>query len=282
MASPAYGWIWLLTDYGQQDGFAAACRGVVARIAPTVHMADITHEIPPGDVRHGAAVLAQTVPYLPPSVVVAVVDPGVGGSRRGLALAAGASILVGPDNGLLPWAADALGGVTAAVEPSDPAYHLPNPAHTFHGRDVFAPVAAHLAVGVAMGALGPALAVDDLVRLPSPRVETRAGVLDTEVLAVDHFGNLQLAAKDADLSAAELAAGRIEVAVGDRSYAVVLAATFGDVAPGDLVAFVDSAGHVAIAVNGGAAATELGLAPGDAVMLTRPPEPPGTPSWSAR
>lgn len=281
MASLAYGWIWLLTDYGQHDGFAAACRGVAARIAPTVHLADITHEIPPGDIRHGAAVLAQTVPYLPSSVVVAVVDPGVGGARRGLALAAGASMLVGPDNGLLPWAADALGGATAAVEPSDPAYHLPSQSHTFHGRDVFAPVAAHLAVGVAMADLGPVVAVDDIVRLPSPRVETRAGVLDTEVLSVDHFGNLQLAARAADLRAAGLAGDRIEVAVGDRTYAVLVASTFGDVAPGDLVVLVDSAGHVAIAVNGGAAAAELGLAPADAVLLTRPPELPAAPSWSA-
>jgi hypothetical protein len=277
----AYEWIWMLTDYGQRDGFVAACRGVVARIAPTVRVADITHDVPAGDVRHGAVVLAQTVPYLPPSVVVAVVDPGVGGSRRGLALAAGASILVGPDNGLLLWAADVLGGVTAAVEPSEPAYHLPSPAHTFHGRDVFAPVAAHLAAGVALSALGSALAVDDLARLRVPRVEIRAGVLETEVLAVDRFGNVQLAARDADLQAAGLARGPVEVAVRDRAYAVVLASTFGDVAAGDLIVFVDSAGHIAIAVNGGAAAAELGLSPGDAVLVTRLPEPTVEPSWSA-
>jgi S-adenosyl-L-methionine hydrolase (adenosine-forming) len=277
----AYEWIWMLTDYGQRDGFVAACRGVVARIAPTVRVADITHDVPAGDVRHGAVVLAQTVPYLPPSVVVAVVDPGVGGSRRGLALAAGASILVGPDNGLLLWAADVLGGVTAAVEPSDPAYHLPSPALTFHGRDVFAPVAAHLAAGVALSALGSALAVDDLARLRVPRVEIRAGVLETEVLAVDRFGNVQLAARDADLRAAGLARGPVEVAVRDRAYAVVLASTFGDVAAGDLIVFVDSAGHIAIAVNGGAAAAELGLSPGDAVLVTRLPEPTVEPSWSA-
>ncbi|HET6729620.1 MAG TPA: SAM-dependent chlorinase/fluorinase [Jiangellaceae bacterium] len=282
MVDLAYEWIWMLTDYGQRDGFVAACRGVVARIAPTVRVADITHDVPAGDVRHGAVVLAQTVPYLPPSVVVAVVDPGVGGSRRGLALAAGASILVGPDNGLLLWAADVLGGVTAAVEPSEPAYHLPSPAHTFHGRDVFAPVAAHLAAGVALSALGSALAVDDLARLRVPRVEIRAGVLETEVLAVDRFGNVQLAARDADLQAAGLARGPVEVAVRDRAYAVVLASTFGDVAAGDLIVFVDSAGHIAIAVNGGAAAAELGLSPGDAVLVTRLPEPTVEPSWSAQ
>jgi len=281
VAGLAYEWIWMLTDYGQGDGFAAACRGVVARIVPTARMADITHDVPAGDVRHGAVVLAHTVPYLPPSVVVAVVDPGVGGSRRGLALAAGASILVGPDNGLLLWAADALGGVTAAVEPSDPAYHLPRRAHTFHGRDVFAPVAAHLAGGVALSALGSALAVDDLARLPAPRVDVRTGVLETEVLTVDRFGNVELAARDADLEAAGLAGGPVEVAAGDRAYDVALGSTFGDVAAGDLVVFVDSAGHVAIAVNGGAAAAELGLSPGDAVVVTRPPEPPAAHSWSA-
>src|SRR5690606_28015773 len=103
----AYDWIGLLTDYGRRDGFVAACHGVIARIAPAVRVIDITHEVPPQDVRHGAAVLAQTLPYLPPSVVVAVVDPGVGTRRRGVAIAAGGFVLIGPDNGLLPWAADA-------------------------------------------------------------------------------------------------------------------------------------------------------------------------------
>ncbi|HEX6578315.1 MAG TPA: SAM-dependent chlorinase/fluorinase [Jiangellaceae bacterium] len=281
MTSLAYGWIWLLTDYGQRDGFAAVCRGVIASIAPTVRMGDITHDVPPGDVRHGAVVLTQVVPYLPPSVVLAVVDPGVGGPRRGLVLEAGASLLVGPDNGLLPWAADALGGIAAAVEPSDPAYHLTTRAHTFHGRDVFAPVAAHLAAGAALEALGPTLAADDLVRLPEPRVEIRAGVLDTEVMAVDRFGNVQLAARHADLEAAGLAGSAVEIGSADRAYRIVLGSTFGDVAPGDLVAFVDSAGHLAIAVNGGEAATELRLVPGDAVLVTRPAGPAATPSWSA-
>ncbi|MGH8825126.1 MAG: SAM hydrolase/SAM-dependent halogenase family protein [Jiangellaceae bacterium] len=277
----AFDWIWLLTDYGQRDGFAAACRGVVARIAPAVRVVDVTHEVPPGDVRHGAVVLAQTVPYLPPSVVVAVVDPGVGGTRRALGLAAGASILVGPDNGLLPWAADVLGGATAAVELSDPAYHLRSASHTFHGRDVFAPVAAHLAMGVPLGAVGPALAVDGLVRLRAPRVEVRDGVLDTEVLAVDRFGNVQLAARDADLEAAGLAGGPVEVGVGDRSYGVELGSTFGDVALGSLVVLVDSAGHVALAVNGGTAAAELGLVGGDPVLVIRMAGSSTTPSWSA-
>ncbi len=277
----AYSWIWLMTDFGQRDGFVAACRGVVAGIAPAASLVDIAHEVPLGDVHHGAVVLAQTVPYLPPSVVVAVVDPGVGGPRRGVALAAGASILVGPDNGLLPWAADALGGPTAAVELSDPTYHRRSAANTFHGRDVFAPVAAHLAVGTALGALGRALAVDGLVRLPDPRVEIREGVLDTDVLTVDHFGNVQLAARDTDLEAAGLARGPVEVGVGDRTYAVVLGTTFADAAPGDLALFVDSAGHVAIAVNGGGAADELELAAGDEVVVTPVTPSPTAPSWSA-
>jgi hypothetical protein len=142
-------------------------------------------------------------------------------------------------------------------------------------------VAAHLAVGVALSALGSALAVDDLARLSAPRVDIRAGVLETEVLAVDRFGNVQLAATEADLEAAGLAGGPVEVAVGDRACAVVVASTFGDVAAGKLVVFVDSAGYIAIAVNGGAAAAELGLSPGDAVLVTRLPEPPAAPSWTA-
>jgi S-adenosyl-L-methionine hydrolase (adenosine-forming) len=265
----AFAWIWLLTDYGTSDGFVASCRGVIARIAPSARVVDITHEVPAGDIRHGAAVLAQTVPYLPRSIVVGVVDPGVGTARRAVVLAAGDIILVGPDNGLLPWAADAVGGASTAVELVEPRYLLDVSARTFAGRDVFAPAAAHVALGVPIEDLGPTLPVDSLTRLPVPRTDTRAGVLDTEVLSVDRFGNVQLAAAAADLAAAGLVDGAVWIAVVDRSYVATVGTTFADVPPGDLVVFVDSAGHVALAVNGGAAASKLDLRPGSSVVITR-------------
>ena len=264
-----YAWIWLLTDYGRRDGFVATCHGVIARIAPLVRVDDITHDVPAHDVRHGAVVLAQTVRYLPPSVVVGVVDPGVGTSRRAIALAAGELILVGPDNGLLLWAADSLGGMTAAVELTEPDYLLDVSTPTFAGRDVFAPAAAHLAVGVPLAALGPPLLVDDLTRMPTPRVEVDDGVLDTEVLTVDRFGNVQLFATVADLTASGLDSGVVQIRVRDRSVPSTVGATFADVPLGDVVLFIDSARHVALAVNGGDAATTLDLRPGDGVILTR-------------
>ncbi|HEY9379497.1 MAG TPA: SAM-dependent chlorinase/fluorinase [Jiangellaceae bacterium] len=276
----AFAWIWLLTDYGLADGFVASCRGVIARIAPSVRVEDITHDVPSRDVRHGAAVLAQTVPYLPPSVVVAVVDPGVGTSRRAVALAAGDFVLVGPDNGLLLWAADVLGGVATPVELVEPGYLLDVSAHTFAGRDVFAPAAAHLALGIPLTAFGPQLPVEGLTRLAQPRAEVRPGVIDTEVLSIDHFGNVQFAALVADLRVAGLDHGRVQVGVLDRSYPATFGATFADVQPGGLVLFVDSAGHVALAVNGGAAAERLNLRSGDAVVIRRRASGLGSRRWT--
>ena len=148
-------WISMTTDYGVDDGFVAVCKGVIARLAPHVRTIDITHTVPPQDVRRGASVLAQTAPYLPPAVHLAVIDPGVGTSRRGLVLVAGGSMLVGPDNGLLVPAADSLGEIESGYELANPEYWLPSVSPTFHGRDVFAPVAAHLASGVPPDKLGP-------------------------------------------------------------------------------------------------------------------------------
>jgi S-adenosylmethionine hydrolase len=136
-----------LTDYGLDDGFVAACHGVAATIAPSVRIIDITHLVPPGDVRRGAAVLAQTLPYLPRGVHVAVVDPGVGTGRRGVAVQVGESILVGPDNGLLSWAVTRAGGASSAYQLTNGELWLHPLSPTFHGRDIFIPVAAHLAAG---------------------------------------------------------------------------------------------------------------------------------------
>ncbi|MBO0870042.1 MAG: SAM-dependent chlorinase/fluorinase, partial [Micromonosporaceae bacterium] len=139
---PGYGWVSFTTDYGLRDGFVAAMHGVLARQAPWVRVIDITHQVNPGDVAGGAAVLAQTVRHLPAAVHVAVVDPGVGTARRAIAVQTPGGVLVGPDNGLLPGAARELGGVTAVVHLTNPAWHAPAVSPTFHGRDIFAPVAA--------------------------------------------------------------------------------------------------------------------------------------------
>jgi S-adenosyl-L-methionine hydrolase (adenosine-forming) len=249
----------------------AACPGVLLSTAPRLRVVDVTHLVPPQDVRRGAAVLAQTVPWLPPAVHVAVVDPGVGTARRGVAVAAGECVLVGPDNGLLLPAAEALGGVLQAVELTERRFFAAEVASTFHGRDVFAPVAAHVADGVPLGNLGPAIDPASLIRLPPPLVVVGDGVVEAEVLTVDHFGNVQLAAKAASLDAAGLARGDV-VSVGADAV-VAYADMFGAVAPGALLLLVDSAGYAALAVNQGSAAATLRVAPGDVVVLHRKAAP---------
>ncbi|SDY51035.1 hypothetical protein SAMN05444365_102483 [Micromonospora pattaloongensis] len=255
-----YEWISFTTDYGLSDGFVAACHGAIARTAPTVRVIDVTHAVRPGDVARGAAVLAQTAPHLPPAVHLAVVDPGVGTARRGIALRTPNGLLVGPDNGLLIWAAESLGGVAAAVELTNPRWFAPEVSRTFHGRDIFAPVAARLAAGAELADAGPAVAPSTLVRLPDPVVTVGDGWLEAEVLTVDRFGNVQLAAPGELLDAL----GPLLDVGGVRA---VRGATFGATPVGGLVVFVDSAGRVAVAVNSGRAAVVLGVRPGDLVRV---------------
>lgn len=263
-----FDWISLCTDYGSADGFVAACHGVIAQIAPRARVQDVTHAIGPGDVRHGSVVLADTLPWLPPAVHVAVVDPGVGTARRGLALVSGGAVLVGPDNGLLVPAAQALGGVRAAYELVEPRYRLPAVSATFHGRDVFAPAAAHLACGVPPDALGPAIDPASLVTQPTPVCQVDSDRLRVEVLTVDHFGNVALAAGATELAAIGLRAGAsatLRWAAGEQP--VHVGRTFADVAEGELVVLVDSAGHLAVARRAGSAARRAGLQPGAVVEL---------------
>jgi S-adenosylmethionine hydrolase len=260
MAGSGYGWISLTTDYGRSDGFAAALHGVIARIAPTVRVIDVTHDVRPGDIARGAAVLAQTVADLPASVHVAVVDPGVGTLRRAIALATDGGLLVGPDNGLLLPAADVLGGVTEAVELTKPDWHREPVSATFHGRDIFAPVAARLATGASLREAGSPLPTADLIRLPLPVVELGDGYIEAEVLTVDRFGNVQLAA-----TAEEVSRLGENVLVGGLR--AVRVATFGDAPHGGLIVFGDSAGHAAVAINGGRAVVALGIEPGDVLRI---------------
>ncbi|GAA2473488.1 SAM hydrolase/SAM-dependent halogenase family protein [Winogradskya humida] len=256
-----YGWISLTTDYGTFDGFAAACHGVIARFAPAVRVIDVTHHVPPADVARGAAVLAQTAPHLPPSVHVAVVDPGVGTARRGIGIGTPNGLLVGPDNGLLVWAAEALGGVEEVVELTNQEWFLGDVSRTFHGRDIFSPVAAHLALGAPLAEAGTPVDPETIVRLPDPVVAIGDGWIEAEVVTVDRFGNVQLAANGSMLSGLgpELVAGGVKAR---------LAQTFGDAAPGELIVFEDSSGRVAVAVNGGRAVVVLSVTPGDVVRIS--------------
>lgn len=264
-----YDWVSFTTDYGGADGFAAACRGVIARMAPAVRVIDVSHQVPPQDVRRGAGVLAQTVPWLPPAVHFAVVDPGVGTTRRGVCIVAGDSVLVGPDNGLLLPAADKLGGACEAYELENPKYWLPTVSATFHGRDVFAPVVAHLCTGVQPAALGRALPVDSLARPVVPIVAVGVARIEAEVQAVDGFGNVQLAATTADLAASGLVQGSpVSVQLRRTARRALLGVTFGDAGHGELVVYVDSSDYIAIAVNGGSAAAALGVRTGDTVLVT--------------
>ncbi len=261
--------ITFLTDFGLEDDFVGTCHGVMKRIAPDAQIIDITHGIAPTNVLQGALVLASTLPYMPEGVHLAVVDPGVGGDRKPLALrGAGGRLYVGPDNGLLLVAAERLGGVEEAVELAEAAYRLEPVARTFHGRDVFAPAAAHLAAGVELAELGPAVPLDELVRLklPAPDVGTRR--IRATVLHVDRFGNVQLNLARDHLEQVAIEPGsRIEVEVGFERYYAVAARTFAEVRPGDIVLYEDAYGNIALAINQGNAAQMFGAVVGQELRL---------------
>ncbi len=229
---------------------------MIKRIAPDAQVIDITHGIQPTNVLQGALVLASTLPYMPEGIHLAVVDPGVGGDRKPLALrGSDGRLYVGPDNGLLLVAAERLGAVEAAVELAEPAYRLEPVASTFHGRDIFSPAAAHLAAGIELEALGPKIGVDKLVRLelPAPDIGTRR--IRATVLYVDRFGNVQLNLRPADLEGVGIEEGsRVEVAVGFERYHAVAARTFAEVRRGDIVLYEDAYGSIALAINQGNAA----------------------------
>jgi hypothetical protein len=265
-----YNYLSFLTDYGLEDGFVAACHGAAAKIAPASRVIDITHLVPPGDVRRGAAVLAQTVGYLPPAVHVAVVDPGVGTVRRAIAVAAGDSIVVGPDNGLLSWAIAALGGARQAIQLTNGELWLHPVSATFHGRDIFMPVAAHLASGKELTEAGDEIPTSDLVELPAPTSRVQDGEAEGEVMSVDRFGNVQTSIPAADVGLLGIGIGSpVVVRCGRRTLTVPYLDTFAGGAPGEIVAFTDSAGLISLAINAGDAAQQLGLPPGAHVRLSQ-------------
>ncbi|MDH3706181.1 MAG: SAM-dependent chlorinase/fluorinase [Acidimicrobiia bacterium] len=253
-----YDTISFLTDYGTTDEFVGVCHSVIRSIAPDVAVIDVTHQIPRHDVRAGGLALARSAQYLAPGVVVAVVDPGVGTERRPIAVEVGdgASVLVGPDNGLLAPAVALVGGATAAVVLDQHEYHLPALGPTFDGRDLFSPVAAHLCNGVPLAAVGTP--IDPASLLPSviPVSEGTADGVVGEVLWVDHFGNGQVNIDPADIDGW---GDRLRLVIDGDVRVIDRVRSFADIAPGGLGLLIDSYGMLAIAVDRGSAAAELGL-----------------------
>jgi S-adenosyl-L-methionine hydrolase (adenosine-forming) len=258
-----------LSDFGLQDDFVGTCHGVIKRIAPEIQIIDVTHGIDPRHVLQGALVLANTTPYMPEGVHLAVVDPGVGGSRRPLALRSGdGRLFVGPDNGLLVPAAEQQGGIQAAHELANADYALHSVSRTFHGRDLFSPAAAHLARGVAIEELGPPLAVDALARLDIPVPDVGENRIRATILYIDRFGNVQLNLTREHLERAEVVPGTtVEIELGLERYYAVTARTFADARRGDVILYEDSYRNIALALSGGNVAELFAAAPGQEVRI---------------
>lgn len=266
-----YDTISFLSDYGLDDEFVGVVRSVVRSIAPDVEVIDVTHSIAPHDVRGGGLALARSAQYLVPGVVLGIVDPGVATERKAVAIEVGdgQAVLVGPDNGLLAPAVAMVGGADRAVSLTNTDLHLPAPGPTFAGRDIFAPVAAHLCAGVAFDELGdevdPALLVPGMV----PLTRTDGDDLIAEVLWVDRFGNAQLNVDPDELAQYGDGCG---VLVGQRSRYARLVSSYAELGTGGLGLIVDSYGLIALTTDRASAADELGIAAGDQIILS-PAEP---------
>jgi S-adenosylmethionine hydrolase len=263
--------ITFLSDYGPSDEFVGVCHGVIAMRCPSARVIDLTHSIPPHDVLAGALTLRDSLRYLPPGVHLAVVDPGVGAhARRAVALRTQheARLLVGPDNGLLMPAAQALAGAVQAVEISQSPERLQPVSATFHGRDIFAPVAATLASGAPLSAVGEPLDPSTLIELAIPVAQIDDCALHARVLSADRFGNLALDATPGQLEELGLSAGAgIAIEASGEPARAVIARTFADVDPGALLLYADARGMLAVAVREGSAIKTLGLSAGQKLTV---------------
>ena len=262
--------ITFLSDYGLGDEFVGVVHAVIARVCPEARVVDLGHGIPRQDVAAGARMLARALPYAAPGVHLAVVDPDVGARRRAVALRTTEEdrLLVGPDNGLLLPAAERFGGVAEAVEISSSPWRLAQVSATFHGRDLFAPVAARLAAGEALGEGGTPLEPGELVRIELTRASVQDGVLVALVVEADSFGNLALDAGHRDLAGTKLRLGDpIAVRFAGRRASGIYARTFADARPGTLLLYQDAGGALALAVNGGDAGAFLGARRGDELRV---------------
>ncbi len=267
----------LLSDFGLRDPSAGIMRAVVAGICPAAIVVDLSHGVDRFAIRDGALLLWSAVPYLPIGAHVAVVDPGVGTARLGIALQTlRGDTLVGPDNGLLMPAAARLGGITRAHLLEDPRFSLPEISSSFHGRDVFAPAAAHLASGVPIGELGRAVDPRRLLDLDWPAPAIHPGRLSSQAIYLDSFGNVKLSALADDLAAAMpgLRLGdRLTLGLGAgparREVGVRWVRTFGDVATGAALLTTDSYGRLSFAVHQGSAASTFGVTLDEVVEVLR-------------
>lgn len=262
-----------LSDFGSTDEFVGVVHGVIARIAPSARVLDITHGIARGDIHGGAMALTRAVQFMPDGVFLAVVDPGVGTERKAIAARTGVGFFVGPDNGLLAPAVAMVGGADLIVSIEDPRFVLPSPGSTFHGRDVFAPAAAVLASGEAtIEDLGPPLSSGGITPLLIPLSEPAGNAaVRASVLWVDTFGNVQFNVGPDDLRSFGMDEGDdVSVAFEMVNHRVKWGTSYGDVDDGEAVVHIDSHGQIALGVRGGRADEDFGIGVGATVVLGRP------------
>jgi S-adenosyl-L-methionine hydrolase (adenosine-forming) len=285
MSIPAYDTITFLSDYGTTDEFVGLVHAVVREIAPHVRVVDLTHNIAPYDIKAGSLTLARSIAYVPRGIVLAVVDPGVGTDRRAIAVqvAGGEGILIGPDNGLLAPAVAMAGGAEFAVELTNPEYHLEAPGATFAGRDIFAPVAAHLCNGVSLREFGPEVDTAALMPATVPLPRTEDDRIFAEVLWVDRYGNCQLNLGPEELEGFPetlmLQVGRESDPGGMTERFVRRTTNFAQIGTGGLGLVLDSYGMMAICGLGRSASDELSVAAGDQVVVLK--AEPGAESGSS-
>jgi S-adenosyl-L-methionine hydrolase (adenosine-forming) len=261
--------ITFLSDYGYEDEYVGVCHGVIERIAPGATVIDLSHGISPYDVRAAALALRNALPYLPRGVHLAVVDPKVGTTRRALAIRChDGQQFVGADNGLLWPAIERCGGIEVAVDVSQSPYRLEPVSATFHGRDLFAPVAARLALETPVENAGSPVSPEEIARLEIPRPVSSPREIRAQVLAIDRFGNLQLNVDRELMQHTGFAQGdALSVAVGRERRRAVFGHTFADAPLGEAVIYEDSGLAIALALNGKSAAEALAAAPDAEVKL---------------
>jgi S-adenosylmethionine hydrolase len=259
------------SDFGAASEWVGICHAVIARIAPRARVNDLTHALRPFDVQGASLIVQAALPYAPAGLAVLVVDPGVGTRRREIAVrCARGDVLIGPDNGLLPGAAESLGGIVAARLLDNERLHLERKSTTFHARDVFCPVAAHLANGIPFGGVGRSIDVAELVPWRKPLLVVEAGRIRCEVIDVDGFGNVRLAAEPDALERSALAsASAFSVVTPDGTAEAHIAATYGDVRAGQLGIVVDSFGWLSLCADRASAAARLRIGRGGVVELRR-------------
>ena len=261
--------ITLLTDFGLQGEFAGVMEGVIAGIAPDARVIHISHGVPATNVRRGQLMFATAILSMPVGIHLVVVDPGVGSDRRAVVIRSpDGRLFVGPDNGVLIEAIDRCGGPVEAWAIAERALWLDEVSSTFHGRDVFAPVAAHLARGVEPGRVGPPVPVEALARLPAWPATVSDGMISGRVAFADGFGNVATNITPKDLGTIGIEDGdTLEIAVGDYLFLGSYASTYADVEPGEIVIHIDSAGTIGVAVNRGSFASVAATGEGDVIAL---------------